>query len=91
MNHLTVVAKFIRIQNQIINVSDIVRVGRGDNNGHITTWMITKTPHHGDSTGTKNINYEWNGDMIDEIWDILQAGSTVHLDPHDKLREKVVL
>ncbi len=89
---MRVCAAFIRVQGQIINVSEIVRIGTGiDIDGDPTTWMVTKTGHHGNESTQKNINYEWDGDLIDEIWDILQAASADHLDRDDKLREIVVL
>jgi hypothetical protein len=89
---MRVCAAFIRVYGQIINVSEIVRIGTGtDIDGDPITWMVTKTGHHGNETTKKNISFQWDGDLIDEIWDILQAASTDHLDPHDKLREVVVL
>lgn len=91
MNNLTVVAKFIRVRGTIINVADVVCVKLSsakdqDGNSKETTKMILKNPHQEERTF-----YQWWDDIRDEIWDLLQAGSTQHLDPHDRLRSRVVL
>ncbi len=80
MNHLTVVAKFIRIDDDLIlNVDDISCVWYDHNYSRTHIRMKTSDVEH-------KIPIKPN-----ELWDLLQVGSTQHLDPHDKLRETVVL
>lgn len=86
MNNLNVRAKFIRIRGHIVRVDRIIRIYTEAKIGEHEKTYITLE----DSSGKSNW-LAWQGDIRDEIWDILQAGSDEHLDPHDRLREKVVL
>ncbi len=89
MNNLNVRAKFVRVHGEIISVDRIVRVYmkvRGHPDGVYKMTYMTLNDN-----SEKQTNISWDGDIRDEIWDILQAGSDEHLGPHDTLREKVVL
>ena len=81
---MNVVARFIKVQESIFNVSDIMRVFVRYQYGGLNT-IIVQT-HSGDDDGET----KFDGDIRDEIWELLQLGSDTHLDPDDKLREMVV-
>jgi hypothetical protein len=82
---MNVVAKFIRVNKDIVRVDKITRVWcrivqHIDAPNEYTTCLRqsnTEAP------------MEWDGDIRDQIWELLQLGSDTHLDPDDKLREMV--
>lgn len=86
---MNVVAKFIRVHGEIISVAYIVRVWtenqwNSNNQKYVITKMTLYNPRQDHTV------HQWNGDIRDEIWELLQLGSDTHLDPDDKLREMVV-
>ena len=78
MESLRVVARFIRINHEIINVLEIARVHkttefeRGGIQKHTHTIITFRNGND------MKVKYK---DLVDEIWEILQAGSEMHLSP----------
>jgi len=64
----------------------IIRVWCSTEYGEMMTYMSLSPNDEAQRT-----RQGWHGDIKDEIWDLLQAGSDEHLGVHDKLRENVVL
>ena len=85
---MRVVANFIRINALIVDVADISGIWNewDYSSGRKSSGEVTKIRMKtGDSCHTLD------GHLVDEIWELLQLASMDHLDPYDKLREKMVL